>query len=725
MKYRLILLYILLLICMVGSACGPAQPTATNAPPHETISPSVIPQIPSPAPTDTQLIRIRLVTTSDWTVLHLVSGASWQRKELIPGGDGATTADMRANQLILDQPVSQAEAGGSIELVVDILLTPQQIGAPVVFRIERGDIGSTQVEISSYVGEEWVAVKNVTWDKVTGNGTNPHNIEIASDELLGKIPVETASQTELESTPVIHSSVMSQGTDGYPWWNDTVFYEIFVRSFHDSNGDGIGDFNGILEKLDYLNDGNPSTTSDLGVTGIWLMPIYPSPSYHGYNVTDFYAVNPDFGSTEDFKNLLEAAHSRGIRVILDITLNHISTEHPWFIEGKNPESPFHDWFIWSDFDPGYTGSWGQKVWFPYGGEYYYSTFSANFADLNYNNPEVNAEMQKVVRFWLEDIGVDGFRLDAAKHIIEEGTIQANSSATHAWWKSFRTFYMQINPQAMTIGEIWDTTAITAEYLRGDEFDLALDFYLAGLFIQSVNQESSSVANNQLQLSYASVPPLQFAPFLTNHDQNRLMNQLGNNAEKVMVAASLLLTAPGVPFLYYGEEIGMEGQKPDEQIRAPMQWSANTFAGFSTVPPWQPLGTGWQNYNVALETGDPASLLSHYRNLIQTRNRHPALRVGDLNILTTGNDSLCGILRISQEEAVMVLVNLTDEPITDYALSVGQSKLAEGSYTPVLILGKGEFTIVMTDSNGGFSQYIPVAEMPAYGTVILQLQLNAP
>jgi glycosidase len=698
------------------------QPTSTETIPAATASTA-----PTTAATKIETIRlvIRLATTSDWTNMFLISGATWQKISVISTGDGATTAEMQDNQLVLDQAISRAEAGESVEMVVEVLLKLGENKDPVVFKVERGDIGSTQVEFTRQVEDQWVGISALSWDRITGDGVNAHSFQIAAEELSGEPHSDIGFPQGRVAVVVDPVTGMPQGTDGYPWWNDSVGYEIFVRSFNDSDGDGIGDFNGLTERLDYLNDGDPTTSTDLGVTCIWLMPIYPSLSYHGYNVTDYYSVNPDYGTIEDFNNLLDAAHARGIRVILDITLNHTSSQHPWFIEAKNPSSTFHDWYIWSDTDPGYAGSWGQQVWFPYLDKYYYSTFSASFADLNYNNPEVNAEMQRVVRFWLEEIGVDGFRLDAAKHMIEERAIQANSASTHAWWKGFRTFYKEINPQAFTVGEIWDTTAITAEYLQGDEFDLSFDFYLAALFIQSVNKGSSKTATNQIERSYTSVPPLQFAPFLTNHDQDRLINQVGNDPQKVMIAASLNLTAPGMPFLYYGEEIGMEGQKPDEQIRRPMQWSTDPFAGFSTVYPWEPLGPGWETYNVALETADPASILSHYRNLIQARNQHAALRVGDLTVVATGNDALYGILRVSQQEAVLVLINLSGETVSDYALSVEASGLAEGNYIPAAILGEGELAPLSTSSTGGFSLYVPLAEIPPYTTFILQLQVQAP
>ena len=334
-------------------------------------------------------------------------------------------------------------------------------------------------------------------------------------------------------------------------------------------------------------------------------------------------------------------------------------------------------------------------------------------------------MQEVVRFWLEDVGVDGFRLDAAKHMIEEGTNQANTASTHAWWESFRPFYKQLNPQAITVAEIWDDPHINAEYVQGDEMDLAFEFYLADAFVNSVNIGNSNTVNEQIKLSYDLIPPLQFATFLTNHDQVRLINQLSNDPQKVKLAASLMLTAPGVPFLYYGEEIGMEGQKPDELIRRPMQWTKDLFAGFSTASPWEPLGPNWEHVNVASETNNPASILSHYKALFQARNQHAALRVGDMSVMTTENDALYGILRVSREEAVLVLINLAGEAVTDYRLELEQSSLAHGSYTPVAILGEGEFTPMSTNSSGGFSQYVPVVEIPPYATLILQLQRNAP
>jgi len=300
------------------------------------------------------------------------------------------------------------------------------------------------------------------------------------------------------------------------WWNDTVFYEIFVRSFFDTNGDGIGDFNGIVEKLDYLNDGDPTTNDDLGITGLWLMPINPSPSYHGYDVTDYYGVNPEYGSMEDFQNLLDEVHKRGIKVIIDLVLNHTSTSHPWFVDAyEDRESPYRDYYIWEDQPPRFQSPWGTDVWHGTDNGYYYGIFWEGMPDLNYNNPEVTKEMQDVIRFWLEDVGVDGFRLDAIKHLIEDGSIQENTPATHFWWEGFFDYYTSINPDAFTVGEAWTSTDEVVKYI-GDEMNIAFEFDTAGAIIKSARSETNRYIQQAHRLVLESYPLNQYATFLTNH-----------------------------------------------------------------------------------------------------------------------------------------------------------------------------------------------------------------
>jgi len=523
----------------------------------------------------------------------------------------------------------------------------------------------------------------------------------------------------IPATPVGAVTGLPQGTDGYPWWNDAVFYEIFVRSFYDSDGDGIGDFNGITAKLDYLNDGDPNTNTDLGITGLWLMPINPSPSYHGYDVTDYYAVNPQYGTMDDFKHLLSEAHKRGIRVTIDWVLNHTSSQSEWFKQAQDPKSPYRNWYVWSA-----TPSTPMYWYYGSGKEYYYARFGAGLPDLNYNNPQVVAEMKKIVRFWLKDVGVDGFRLDAVKHIFEEGSATENTPKTHTWFKEFRTFYKGIDPQAITVGEVASNSDTISTYTQGDQLDLAFDFDLAKNAVFSAGTDSPEYFTDTLNHDLSIFLPGQFATFLTNHDQDRAMSTLNDDVEAAQSAAFLLLTSPGVPYLYYGEEIGMQGKKPDEDIRRPFQWSNEANAGFTSGQPWHALGPDYQTQNVAAQSSDPNSMLSFYRTLIQIRNSHVALRVGDYYAIQTGDPAVFASLRVSKEESILVLANLSSEPVSEYSLSLDKSPLS-GNYNLAPLLDSGMFTTLSANTQSGFENYKPLPELPPYGRFILQLQETIP
>lgn len=509
---------------------------------------------------------------------------------------------------------------------------------------------------------------------------------------------------------------------GYPWWNETVGYEIFVRSFYDSDGDGIGDFNGITEKLDYLNDGNPITENDMGIATIWLMPIFPSPSYHGYDVTDYYSVNPQYGTMDDFRRLLEEAHNRDIKVVIDMVLNHTSDQHPWFKEAiKDVASTYRDWYIWSETDPGYNGPWNQEVWHPSPTGYYYGIFEAFMPDLNYNNPEVTTEMENVAKFWLEDVGVDGFRLDAAKHLIENKRMQENTSATHDWFQEYRNFYKKINPNAITIGELFGNNLASVDsYTDGDQFDLAFNFELASAMVQSAKSGSALPALGALSATNKILEPQQYSPFLTNHDQNRVMSTLEGNRNKAKVAASLLLTSPGMPFIYYGEEIGMEGMKPDENIRRPMQWNAEEDGGFTTGNPWKAPDSKYKFINVELQDNDHDSLLSHYRDLIQIRNAHPALQTGDFQIVKSKNTNVYASLRSNNDESIIIVVNTSGEPVNNYELSLAESNLKQGERQIIPLMGVSEQATLTVDQSGGFAEFKPLEEIPPYSSLIFFL-----
>lgn len=523
-----------------------------------------------------------------------------------------------------------------------------------------------------------------------------------------------------QAVPVSPVAGLPQGSLGYPWWNDTIFYEIFVRSFYDSNGDGIGDLNGIIQKLDYLNDGDPNTNHDLGVTGIWLMPVFPSPSYHGYDTTDYYAVHPDYGTQEDFVRLIDEAHSRGIRVIIDLMLNHTSMEHPWFVASRDPSSAYRDWYVWSE-DPGMRGPQGKVVWHPSpAGGYYYGFFWEGMPDLNYHNPAVTAELEKVARFWLEEMMVDGFRLDGARYLVEEDQSLEDTASNHAWLKDFREFFKEVNPSAVTVGEVWSNSFTVATYLRGDQLDLAFNFDLASAFIASANSGTAKGASDRLELDTGSIDAGLYATFLTNHDINRVMTQLGEDEEKAKNAATLLLTAPGAPFIYYGEEIAMTGSKPDELLRTPFQWSGEEHAGFSSSEPWQPVNQEYPVKNVADQLNDPNSLLGHYQTLIGLRNQHIALRVGQGFTASCENRSIYSLLRASQEEAVLVVINLSSEPASDCSLSLDSGPLS-GAYRVAPLLGEDLYPDLIANEKGGFEAYQPMPVIPANARLILQLQ----
>ncbi len=442
-----------------------------------------------------------------------------------------------------------------------------------------------------------------------------------------------------------------------PWWKQAVFYEVFVRSFYDSDGDGIGDIPGLIEKLDYLNDGDPSTTEDLGVTALWLMPISPATSYHGYDVTDYYAVDPAYGTLDDLRQLLAEAHARGMRVILDLVLNHTSRDHPWFRASRGPSSVYRDWYIWSSSMPSYRGPWGQHVWHFGGAGYYYGLFWDGMPDLNYRTPEVTEQMYDVARFWLEEVGVDGFRLDAVRHLIEDGERQENTHETHLWLKGFRQAVKGWNDEALLIGEVWDTPQAILPYLV-DQMDLCFEFSLASALLHAVRMGRPSVLRDALSEVIATYPPGQYAPFLSNHDQDRVISQLDGDMEKAKLAASILLTLPGTPFLYYGEEIGMTGVKPDERIRTPMQWTDGETAGFTTGSPWQPLSTDRFGVSVEAQRQDPTSLLSTYNTLIHLRHETPALEAGDLALVDAEHPFLLSYLRRTGNSVLWILHNVS-------------------------------------------------------------------
>ncbi|HMG92087.1 MAG TPA: alpha-amylase family glycosyl hydrolase [Chryseolinea sp.] len=505
------------------------------------------------------------------------------------------------------------------------------------------------------------------------------------------------------------------------WWNDQVFYEVFVRSFYDSNGDGIGDFNGLTQKLDYLNDGDPSTETDLGVTALWLMPIHPSPSYHGYDVTDYRDVNPYYGTMTEFKHFLDEAHKRGIKVIIDFVINHTSDQHPWFVNsssGTNAEK--RSWYIWNSSNPGDNGPWGQTVWHQRNNAYFFGLFNGGMPDLNHRNKNVYSEIQDIVRFWHDDIGVDGFRVDVAGGLIEEGQAQVNTQSTLDWWRKFYSFQKNMDPAFMTVGEVWSSTSVVSPF-SDQRLDYCFEFDLSYAIVGAVRSGNSDGLIAKMEEVLGAYNELQYGTFLTNHDQNRVIEEFELNVDKAKLAAGILLSLPGVPYMYYGEEVAMRGVKPDESIRRPMQWTSGAQAGFTTGSPWLPPQPNYTEFNVADLQQEPTSVWNHYRKLIKCRLNNLALKQGNYERVGSNSSVIYTFLRIKDNDAVLAIHNISGNLMTDIHFSIAESGLVPGTYNVTDMLNETDLGTLTVGPLGSLTNFKPLAAIPALSSHLLKLE----
>lgn len=512
------------------------------------------------------------------------------------------------------------------------------------------------------------------------------------------------------------------------WTKGATCYEVFVRSFFDSDGDGIGDLNGLTQKLDYINDGNPDTRRDLGARCVWLMPIAASPSYHGYDATDYYRVNPQYGTNADFKRLVSEAHRRGIRILVDMVLNHASNEHPYFKDAVlNPTSPYRSWFRFVSSQPQQKGPWGDQhvVWHksPVRDEWYYGIFWHGMPDLNYDTPAVRDEAKKVATFWLKEMGVDGFRLDAIPYLVEDGSKLSGTRGTHDFLREYAAHIRRVAPEAYTVGEVWDSVGAMEPYYP-DQLDSHFAFELSEALLAAVRTGSSQKMFDGYLRLQRQFPAERWSPFLRNHDQTRTMTALGGDVARAKLATTLLLTLPGLPFVYYGEEIGMTGDKPDPRLRTPMHWTRARAAGFTTGAPWEPLQPDSMIANVEALEPDPESLLNLHRRLIHERASNAALGSGRLVPLRTGSDAVAAYLRVDGQRAVLVVANLGVTAAHRIAIASDTGALRAGSYDVSGLLGTSSARMLRVRANGQFTGYVPVATLPPLSASIFQLTPRA-
>ncbi len=489
------------------------------------------------------------------------------------------------------------------------------------------------------------------------------------------------------------------------WYKDAVIYQLHVRSFCDSNADGIGDFVGLAQKLDYLQE--------LGITAIWVLPFYASPLRDdGYDIADYTSVHPSYGSLEDFKTFLTAAHKRGIRIIIEMVLNHTSDQHPWFQEARSSRAnPKRDWYVWSETDTPYQGAriifldteMSNWAWDPISKSYYWHRFFSYQPDLNFDNPAVFEAIWDVMKYWL-NLGVDGLRLDAVPYLVErEGTSCENLPETHALIREFRRRLDSAYPGRILLAEANQRTADVCGYFgNGDEFHAAFHFPLMPRMFMALKQGDRKPIIEILEQTPSIPASCQWYLFLRNHDEltlemvtdverdfmystyaidrgmrlnlgivRRLAPLMDNDRRRVELLNGLLMSLPGTPIVYYGDEIGMGDNiylADRKGVRTPMQWNGGMNAGFSSADPERLYSTlisnsvyGYQAVNVESQRKFEHSLLCWMKSLIRVRNSVRVFSRGSMEFLYPSNHRVFAYVRQLGEETVLVVNNLSGSP----------------------------------------------------------------
>jgi alpha-glucosidase len=569
--------------------------------------------------------------------------------------------------------------------------------------------------------------------------------------LLCLLPAILLSMSHTGQTTKMTARVHGPTDSKDHWWRHAVIYEIYPRSFQDSNGDGIGDLNGITSRLDYLKN--------LGIDAVWITPFYPSPQVDfGYDISDYEAIDPQFGTMEDFDRLIGAARKNRIRVILDFVPNHTSDQHPWFLSSRSSRSDAkRDWYIWRDGKglgqpPNNWLSWfGHSAWTldPLTGQYYYHYFYKQQPDLNWRNPEVRTAMFDVLRFWLRK-GVDGFRLDAVSRLFEDPelrddpilpginaygdpniqhTYTDNLPEVHDILRDFRKVVSEFPGDPVLISEADEPNIkeLTKLYgLHNDEIQLPMDFQIA-----DVNKLSAPLFRSLLEEVEHNSASGQPYIFFSNHDQPRQWDRYGDGIHNDQIAklmATLLLTTQATPQLYYGEEIGMRTTPParKEDVRdpigklgwpkekgrdgerTPMQWDNSPNAGFSMGTPWLPVPESAKQYNVAAEEHDPDSILNLYKHLIALRRSRPALRTGSYAALNPDDENVFLYVRKTADghHAIVVALNMSAE-VRSTTFNMAAIGYPNAILKPLL----------MSPAQGVRVQAGPTVELPPFGVFI--------
>jgi maltose alpha-D-glucosyltransferase/alpha-amylase len=513
------------------------------------------------------------------------------------------------------------------------------------------------------------------------------------------------------------------------WFKRAVFYEIHIRGFFDGNDDGAGDFRGLIEKLDYLQW--------LGIDCIWLLPMYISPLRDGgYDIADFFVIHEDYGTVDDFKSFVEAAHQRGMRVIADLVMNHTSNEHPWFQESRSsPDSPKRDWYVWSDTDQRYLDARiifidtepSNWTWDPVAGQYYWHRFFSHQPDLNYDNPEVQEAMLNVLRFWL-DLGIDGFRLDAVPYLFErEGTSGENLPETHEYLRRVRAEIDARYPDRVLLAEANQWPEDVVEYFGdGDECHMAFHFPVMPRMFMALRREEARPIIEILDHTPPIPDNAQWGLFLRNHDEltlemvadeerdymyseyakdprmklnlgirRRLAPLLDNGRDEIELMHAILFSLPGAPVLYYGDEIGMGDNVylgDRDGVRTPMQWTGDRNGGFSRadfaqlyLPPLMDPVYGFQAVNVEAELRTPTSLLRWLHRFIALRKEHPVFGLGTYEPLRPQNPRVFAHIRRYADDVILCVHNLARSA---QAVELDLSEF--DGYVPEEMLGRTKF-----------------------------------